>query len=140
LVLSVAPALSVAVPACADSHVDATRDDDVQYVLYLRVKDGHGLDLPALMEEMNSANAEETGTRNYEWFQDGDSMVMIERYDDSEAVMEHLGNWQSKFSERWLQVFDIEALTVFGPADENVRAAFEPFAPTYLPRISGFSR
>ncbi len=114
----------------------------VSWNLQLSVRSGCLDDARGLMNEMVEATRDEEGTEGYEWFLSGDGMSchICERYADSDAVMVHLGNFGSKFADRFLACFEPSALYVYGEPSDNARAALDGFSATYLGTFGGFSR
>ena len=117
--------------------------DTVSWNLQLAVQDGHLDDVRNLMNEMVAATKQdEPGTEAYEWFlsDDGSTCHIYERYADSEAVKVHLGNFGSKFAERFLAYLAPTNFTVYGNPDAEVRTALDGFGASYLGQIGGFKR
>lgn len=114
----------------------------VSWNLQLAVRDGHLDDVRELMSDMVAATEEEPGTLGYEWFlsADGKSCHINERYANSEAVMAHLGNFGSKFAERFLACFEPKLLSVYGDPSAEARAALDGLGATYLGWLGGFNR
>ncbi len=91
--------------------------DAVSWVLELTVKDGQLAAFKALAEEMSAATqADEPGTTHFEWFadEDGKTAHIYERYAGSAATMVHLGNFGTKYAERFLACVDPSRLMVYG--------------------------
>ena len=117
--------------------------DIVEWVLELDVGEGKLDDLKALMQEMSDATqADEPGTLTYEWYTDaiGSKCHIIERYADSDAVMVHLGNFGTKFADRFMAILTPTAITVYGPASVQVKAALGSFGPVHYGLLGGFHR
>jgi quinol monooxygenase YgiN len=116
--------------------------DTVSWNLQLRVKEGRLDDLRALMREMVASTEAEAGTLAYEWFlsDDGSACHICERYTDSSAAMEHLGNFGAKFAERFLDCLEPTSLHVYGAPSAEARAALDGFGAAYLGSFGGFSR
>ncbi len=114
----------------------------VSWNLQLSVREGRLDDARALMHEMVESTREEAGTQSYEWFlsEDGTVCHIYERYADSDAAMAHLGNFGSKFAERFLECFEPTALCVYGEPSDDARAALDGFGAVYLGTLGGFSR
>ena len=95
-----------------------------------------------LMTEMVESTRGEAGTLSYEWFlnQGGTVCHMMDRYADSDAAMIHLGNFGSKFAERFLQCFEVTGFSVYGEPSDEVRAALDGFGAVYLGTLGGFTR
>lgn len=117
--------------------------DQVAWVLEMRVKSGELDNWKTLMEEMVAATREnEPGTLAYEWFIDaeGSTCHLYERYVDSDAVMVHLGNFGSKFADRFMAAATPAQMFVYGNADDRVRGALAAMSPVHLGPLGGFSR
>ena len=115
----------------------------VSWNLQMAVRDGQLDNARNLMNEMIAATKQdEPGTQLYEWFfsQDGKTCHISERYDDSGAVMVHLGNFGSKYADRFLACFEPTALWVYGDPSPEARAALDGFGAVYLARVGGFTR
>ena len=117
--------------------------DVISWVLELDVKDGKVEAFEALMQEMVAATkADEPGALAYEWFVSDDKTTchIYERYADSAAVMTHLGNFGSKFAERFLDALQPTRLMVYGQPSNEVRAALAGLNPVFMAEIGGFAR
>lgn len=116
--------------------------DTVSWHLQLSVRDGRLDDARNLMSEMVASTREEPGTLGYEWFLSGDGKVchLHERYADSDAALVHIGNFGSKFAERFLTCFETLSLAVYGEPSAQVRAALDGYGAFYLTWLGGFSR
>jgi len=114
----------------------------VSWNLQVSVREGNLNDVRDLMNEMVTATQEEPGTQCYEWFLSGDGKTchIYERYADSEAAMVHLGNFGSKFAERFLACIEPSSLSVYGEPSSELRAALDGFGAVYLGWLGGFSR
>lgn len=107
----------------------------------MAVRDGQKESALSLMHEMIAATKEEPGTQAYEWYltEDGRTCHINERYDDSVAVMAHLGNFGA-FAERFMGCFEPTAFSVYGDPSAEARAALDGFGAVYLGSIGGFQR
>lgn len=113
----------------------------VSWNLQMSVRDGKLDDARTLMGEMVAATREEPGARGYEWFisADGDRCHINERYEDSDAVIAHLGTFGSRFADRFLACFEPTALSVYGSPSAEARAALDGFGAAYLKPFGGFT-
>jgi len=117
--------------------------DVIEWVLEMRVQDGQADSVQPLLDEMVGATqADEPGALHYEYFmpEDRSTCTVLERYSDNAAVMAHLGNFGAKFADRFLTAFAPIRFTVYGPANDEVRAALVGFGATHQERVAGFHR
>lgn len=116
--------------------------DVVSWNLQLSVQDGRLDEARSLMSEMVEATKQESGSLGYEWFLSGDgsSCHICERYADSGAALEHLGNFGENFAERFLACFAPTAFYVYGEPSDEVRGVLDGFGAAYLGTLGGFSR
>jgi len=115
----------------------------VYWMLELAVNDGHLDQFKTLMEEMFEATKKnEPGVLNYEWWLNDDKTVchIYERYEDSDAVMVHMGNFREKFVDRFMSHVVPTGLTIYGNADDRVREGLASLKPVYMHAFGGFSR
>lgn len=114
----------------------------VSWNLQLSVREGRLDDVRVLMAEMVEVTGEESGANRYEWFLSGDgkSCHILESYDDSDAAMIHIGNFGSKFAERFLEYLELTAMYVYGEPSADVRGALDGFGAAYLGALGGFTR
>jgi quinol monooxygenase YgiN len=116
--------------------------DVISWNLQVSVREGHLEPFRALMEEMVAATRSEPGTLSYEWFLSADGTVchFCERYADSAATLEHLGNFGSRFAERFLACVQPTSFAVYGAPNEQVRAVLDNSGAAYFGWFGGFSR
>ena len=117
--------------------------DNVFWVIELTIKLGELDNFKALMKDMVEATqADEPNTLNYEWFisEDNKSCHVYERYEDSAAVMTHLGNVREKFSERFMATVDPARMMVYGNPSDEVKEALSRRGAVFLTSIGGFAR
>ncbi len=115
----------------------------IEWVLEMEIQPGQADNVQPLLDEMAKATeADEPGALHYEYYINADKTrcTVLERYADNAAVMTHLGNFGAKFAERFLTAFAPVRFTVYGPADEQVKAALAGFGATHETLIAGFSR
>jgi len=117
--------------------------DIIEWVLEMRVQEGQADKVLPLLEEMVAATmADEPGALHYEFYMPDDrsTCTVLERYADNNAVMAHLGNFGAKFADRFLATFTPERFTVYGPANNDVRAALAGLGATHQGMVAGFNR
>jgi quinol monooxygenase YgiN len=126
----------------AQTEEDCHMSKTISWNLQMAVREGRLDDARELMGEMVAATLEENGTQGYEWFISGDGAIchINERYVDSDAALVHLGNFGSKFADRFLACFEPTSMSVYGEPTEEARAALDGFGATYLGCLGGFNR
>jgi quinol monooxygenase YgiN len=117
-------------------------NSEVYWMLELQIQAGLERDFRNLMTEMVSATQNEPGTLNYEWTTSSDSKVchLFERYNDSEAVLTHVGTFGNTFASRFLEILKPVRLVVYGSPNQEVKNALAGFNPVYMKPVGGFSR
>ncbi len=118
-------------------------NDQISWILELRIRGGRENDFRALMTEMVAATeANEPRTLSYEWSTsvDGRACHIYERYTDSAAVMVHLATFGERFAARFGQVLEPVRTVVYGSPSAAVREALADLNPTYLEPAAGFNR
>jgi quinol monooxygenase YgiN len=119
----------------------APADANVAWLLVMEIHEGRLEDFRALMQEMVAAtHADEPGTLNYEWYIDGRTLHLFEKYRDDDAVMVHMRNFGERFAERFMGWATPQSINVYGPASQAVRDAFTPMGGVFLERFGGFAR
>lgn len=125
-------------PAFAEGH---SANDDVHWHITMTVMDGKAEAVKPLLDRMVAATmANEPGALTYDYMGAGDVVHIYERYEDNAAAMVHMGNFGANFAGEFLSTFSLMSLTVYGPAEDDLKQALEGFSPMYYPQIAGFSR
>jgi quinol monooxygenase YgiN len=117
--------------------------DHIEWVLEMGIHSGCAGDIPALVSDMVAhTRANEPGALVYEYYLSPDKSrcTVIERYADSEAVMTHLMHFQDQFADRFFATFKPTRFTVYGPANDEVRAALSGMGATFEDKLNGFNR
>ena len=114
----------------------------VAWVFELTVKEGHADALRTLMAEMVDATQGEPGTLDYEWYlsDDGTRVHVLERYEDSAAVLAHLATFGERFMGRFFATLSPERVVLYGAPSAAVREALAGLGPTVMAQAAGFSR
>ena len=116
--------------------------DNIFWNLELSIKS----DLDTLTTLMNDMVAgtknDEPGALNYEWFisEDKKTCHIYERYQDSDVVMTHLGNFGEKYGERFLAALEPIRFQVYGEPSAEVVEALAGFGAVHLKPLGGFTR
>ncbi len=114
----------------------------VSWNLQLSVREGQLEPFRGLIDEMVASTRSEPGALTYEWFlsADGSTCHIYERYADSGATMEHLGNFGTKFAERFLACVQPTGFFVYGNPSQEVREVLDTLGAVYLGWFGGLSR
>jgi len=124
--------------ALADGQ--AHMSEDISYLLVMTVNEGQQAEVEPLLKEMVASTATEPGALNYEFHLAGDKVHSYERFTDSDAVLAHFTTFGEKFAVRFLGIFAVESMTLYGPADDRVREAAAGFGAVPMVHIAGFKR
>ena len=117
--------------------------EHIQWTLEMSVREGGIDDVQPLIDAMVAATEEsEPGALIYEYYLSDDKTrcTVIERYADSDAVMAHLQNFQTKFAETFFATFEPVLLRVFGQANDDVKDALGALGATFDEQTGGFMR
>jgi quinol monooxygenase YgiN len=116
--------------------------NSISWNLQMSVREGRLGDARELMSEMVAGTRQEPGALGYEWFlgADGKTCHINERYADSQAVMVHIGNFGSKYAQRFLACFEPTSFSVYGDPSPEVRAGLDGLGAVYLGPLGGFTR
>lgn len=123
--------------------------DELIFVVAMNVNEGKSLEDVAAFARPYTAAVErgEPGSLGWGFFEAGEKVMLIERYRNGEAMMEHGKNiseggpLESEFGE-FMEFFTIEQIDVYGNASEEVREFVKPFGLPFVfhPVYSSFSR
>jgi quinol monooxygenase YgiN len=87
-----------------------------------------------LTTEMVEHTATETGVLAYQRFvsEDGETVHALDRYESSEAALEHLTRFQEKFAKRFSLMVTRRRFTVYGTPSIGLKAVLDGFGAEYL--------
>jgi len=111
----------------------------ITWVLRLKIQDGKQEEFSAVMKEMVQNTESETGALVYDWFADGGTVHIVERYADSAAVVTHMQNF-GPFAERFLGSIQPLEFTVYGEPSDSARESIAALAPAYLAPLASITR
>lgn len=97
--------------------------ENVGWIVELKIKDGKFEAFKNLSQEMMESTKHESGTIQYEWnmLDDKQTVISIERYENSEAALIHTTTFAEKFAERFNEVVTQTRLLVYGVPNEELR-------------------
>jgi quinol monooxygenase YgiN len=95
--------------------------DTIRTVARARIHPGKLEEFTAIAAECLAATRRDPGTQSYEWYLNADrtECVALEVYDDSNAVLAHVGNLGDLFGQL-MSVADL-TLEIFGDASPELR-------------------
>ena len=99
---------------------------EIATIAYLKIHTGKEDEFRAVARECRDAvRAKDKGTLQYDWFfdPDGTTCVVHERYADSDAMIEHMGNLGETLG-RLLGMADL-SLELYGAPSEEIMRAVE---------------
>ncbi len=96
-------------------------------------------ELEAIFRELVAGvEAKDRGVPGYAYYQGSDgSYRVLERYESSEAYLEHLGKMDSSQVERLVELADFPEVEILGDPSPEVRAAIAVFGPRYRKLLVG---
>ncbi len=118
-------------------------NDHVVFVVEFSLKSGQLDRLKSLVQEIIAdIRPDEPGTLNYEYFisADAETFLIVERYVDSAAALQHLGNFGVKFADRLSAMAEPKSFKVCGHLSDELSAAVSAAGALLLAPIGGFSR
>jgi quinol monooxygenase YgiN len=115
-------------------------EHQVSWQVELAVKPGQLANLRALTGEMVEFTRGERGVLSYQRFvsEDGQSVLVYERYADSAAAVAHLRTFEQKFAARFAGTVDRRRFTVFGTPTDELKRMLDRFGATYLRPLGDF--
>ena len=117
--------------------------NNVYWTVELSVKDGELDTFRKLMMEMvETTQTNEPGTLNYEWTISKDSRTVhiYERYEDSAAVLTHMGTFGEKFAERFLAAVNQTRFMVYGNPNDEAKSVLTGVGADFMSPWGGFAR
>lgn len=125
-----------ALPAAADDHLDAT--DDVTWVVTFTVNEGQQEAMNTVMAKMVAGARTESGSKTYAWFQVGNEMHIIERYETSDDAGIHLDNFEANFAEEYGPTVSLTGMQVYGPVEGKTKERLAAFGALFFDQIGGY--
>lgn len=135
-------AMALPVAAQVPTPKPAAGSAQVFWVFTLRVQPDQFDQVKPLVTEIVAAVAKgEPGALEYEWniSEDRTTLVVIERYADSQAVVQH-GKDFGPFAQRFFALAKPTSLVVFGAPDADAKKAIAGLDPDYMTTFDGFTR
>ena len=98
----------------------------IRIVVTLRIEPGKKSEfIEMITKNTIGLEANEPRTRGYEWYMgDNDKCIVIETYDDSEAIFEHMANTRSGILPNPVpELASVEEMRVFGSPNDKLKEA-----------------
>jgi quinol monooxygenase YgiN len=113
----------------------------ISYTIEFAITDGNLDKFSEMAKAFTAATQEEPGTLRYQWFlsQDGSRCLIHESFEDSEALMVHLGN-AGPHLPGLLEIAPISRFDVSGDPGDEVRAVIDGLGAVYFTELVGFER
>ncbi len=83
----------------------------------------------------------ESGTKTHFWCRptEGETLFVLEQYEDEKALMEHV-KADSSSRTSFFESVEISDVTVYGNVSDQIKKMFSPLSPTYLNYYGGYSK
>lgn len=110
---------------------------EIQAIAYLKIYEGKLDEFKSVADKcMQIVREKDTGTLQYDWFlsNDNSECQVIERYKDSDAVLDHMTNLGETLGEL-LSLVDL-SLTLYGNPSEKLMAATEGLEISFYKPLS----
>jgi quinol monooxygenase YgiN len=116
-------------------------DGKISWHVELSIKPGQVENFRVLTGEMVDSAQHEIGVLSYQRFvsEDGMSVHIYERYEDSAAALAHLRVFAETFAERFRGMADRQIFSVFGYPTIELKAALDGFGAIYLTPFGDFA-
>ena len=117
-----------------------TAETEIAWLFELEVQPEHRKQFEALVPEMvEETRASEPGSRAYQIFVDqGSTVCVYERYDSSEAALEHMKNFGEKFAERFMALAKPVRFTLLGSPSAELLDAVGPIGAVVHAPLAGY--
>ena len=118
-----------------------TADNEVAWLFELELKPEGRAEFEALVPEMVASTREEKGARAYQVFQNQErnTVLVYERYADSDAALAHMTMFGEKFAARFMPLVNPARFTVLGSPSEELVGALAPLGAVVHASLGGFA-
>jgi quinol monooxygenase YgiN len=114
-------------------------ENEVAWLFELEVKPENRLAFEALIPEMvEETKKTEPGSRAYQFFSRENSICVYERYDDSDAALEHMKNFGEKFAGRFMALVTPVSFTLLGSPSPELLGAVGPIGAVVNTPLGGY--
>jgi quinol monooxygenase YgiN len=117
-----------------------TTDHEVAWLFELELRPGRRGEFEELVPEMVASTRDEAGARAYQVFGNDDIVCVYERYEDSDAAMNHMAIFGEKFGARFMELVTPARFTVLGAPSQQLVDALTPIGAVVHAPVGGFAR
>ena len=116
-------------------------DWEICWHVELLIKPGQLESFRALTGEMVELTRRERGVLSYQRFisEDGKTVHVFERYENSTAALAHLRTFAKEFAERFQKLVERKSFVVFGDPTAELKAALDRYGATYAKPFGNFA-
>jgi quinol monooxygenase YgiN len=114
-------------------------ENEIAWLFELEVKPENRAALEALVPEMaEETKKSEPGSRAYQVFATEESISVYERYDDSNAALEHMKNFGEKFAGRFMALVTPVRFTLLGSPSAELLEVVGPIGAIVNTPLGGY--
>jgi quinol monooxygenase YgiN len=114
-------------------------ENEIAWLFELEVKPENRAALEALIPEMvEETKKAESGSRAYQIFAGEGSIKVYERYDDSNAALEHMKNFGEKFAGRFMALVTPVRFTLLGSPSAELLEVVGPIGAVVNTPLGGY--
>ena len=112
----------------------------VHYLIEFTISDGKKAEFESKAKGFVAATeANEQTTLEYNWYVDGNKCLLYEAFENSEALLLHLGNVGPALPDL-LAIAPITRFEVLGAVSDDARNALATLGVAFFPLLTGFTR
>jgi quinol monooxygenase YgiN len=114
-------------------------ENEIAWLFELEVKPENRDALATLVPEMvEETKKSEPGSRAYQIFVNEGAVSVYERYDDSDAALEHMKNFGEKFAGRFMALVTPVRFTLLGTPSAELLEVVGPIGATVNTPLGGY--
>ena len=111
--------------------------DNIYWTIGAQIKDGHLENMKKAIESCVEVTRTEPGVLSYDfWLSDDSAKVYIfERYQNSDAVLAHMGNVGDLLG-AFFECVNLEPIVIMGDCSQTVKEAFAAFGASHVTALN----
>lgn len=116
--------------------------DDITFNCVFQIVPGRFGEFKTLVRSMVEMSKQESGCLAYEYSVSEDNLTVhiVERYQDSDAILHHLSETFSKVAKEFDELASCSSFVIVGTASEQVQSLLAGANPIYVRNFDGFSK